>query len=64
MMNETETPLVHTVPEACQRIKVGRTMLYQLFNEGEIKHFKVGVKTLIPETELKNYVLRKMAENN
>lgn len=50
------TPLAHQIPEACARVGIGRTMMYQLIKEGQIKPIKVGRRTLIPETELQKLV--------
>lgn len=44
-----------TIPEACAMIRVGRTKLYQLLNEGEIKAVKIGKKTLIPGSDLQKW---------
>jgi excisionase family DNA binding protein len=55
------TPLAHQIPEACARVGVGRTMMYQLIKEGQIKPIKVGRRTLIPETELQKLVAGKLA---
>jgi len=45
---------------ACQRLGVSRTTLYELIASGEIRSFKVGARTLIPETELRKFVAEKM----
>jgi excisionase family DNA binding protein len=50
------TPLAHQIPEACARVGIGRTMMYQLINEGKIKPIKVGRRTLIPESELQKLI--------
>jgi excisionase family DNA binding protein len=55
------TPLAHQIPEACARVGIGRTMMYQLINEGKIKPVKVGRRTLIPETELKKLISGQIA---
>ena len=53
-------PLAHNVPDACRRLGVSRTTLYELIASGEIRSFKVGARTLIPETELRKFVAEKM----
>lgn len=45
-------PLAHQVPQACARLGVGRTVLYELIKSGELKVIKFGTRTLVPETEL------------
>ena len=53
-------PLAWQITPAADRIGVGRTMLYELIKKGEIKTFKVGRRTLIPESELKNWLDQKV----
>ena len=53
-------PLAHTVPDACARLGVSRTTLYELIGSGQIRTFKVGARTLIPEAELRKFVAEKM----
>lgn len=56
-MQDTNTaPLAHSVPDACARLGIGRTTLYQLIGNGQLRTFKIGCKTLIPESELRRFV--------
>jgi len=57
---QTETPLAHQIPEACRRIGIARTSIYQLIKDGEIKSIKVGARTLIPETELQRFIAKRL----
>jgi len=50
--------LLLTIPEACDRLNVGRTTLYGLISEGEVPMLKVGRKSLVPATALEAYVAR------
>lgn len=45
-----------TIPEAGKTLKAGRTYLYRLINEGQIKAVKIGRKTLIPRSALEAYI--------
>jgi len=60
MSQKDLAPLAHTVPDACQRLGVSRTTLYELIGSGSIRSFKVGARTLIPESELRKFVAEKM----
>lgn len=60
MSKQDPAPLAHTVPDACQRLGLSRTTLYELIAHGEIRSFKVGARTLIPESELQRFVAEKM----
>lgn len=59
-MSDEIVPLVFSVNEACKRLCVGRTMLYDLFNSGDIRPIKLGKKTLVPDSEIRNLVERTM----
>ena len=52
----TDTPLAHSIPNACRRIGIGRTALYELVASGELKTIKFGSRTLVPESELKRLI--------
>lgn len=56
MINTEHMPLAHRVPEACNRIGVGRSRLYCMIRRGDIKAIKIGGRTLIPESELQRIV--------
>lgn len=60
MSKQDLAPLAHNVPDACHRLGVSRTTLYELIGNGEIRSFKVGARTLIPEAELRRFVAEKM----
>ena len=61
MKSESTAPLAHRIHEACQRLGVGRSKLYELIASGEISSFKVGTRTLIPESELRRFVTERTA---
>lgn len=53
-------PLANQVPQACARLGIGRTALYELLKAGELRYFKVGARTLIPESELQRFIAMRM----
>ncbi len=61
MQPSNNAPLAHTIPEACRRLSIGKTTLYQLMTTGDIKAIKVGTRTLIPETELQRFIESRLA---
>ena len=61
MSTESTAPLAHRIHDACQRLGVGRSKLYELIASGEISTFKVGTRTLIPEAELRRFVSSRTA---
>ncbi len=58
--NSPSTPLAHSPDGAALRISVATRSIYELIAKGEIRSFKSGKRRLIPDTELVNYVQRKM----
>lgn len=48
-----ETPLLHSINDACRRLSIGRSWLYAEIAAGRIKTAKLGRRTLIPDTELR-----------
>lgn len=56
MTKNASAPLAHRIPEACERIGLGRSRLYDMIRRGEINAIKIGGRTLIPESELQRIV--------
>ena len=54
--------LLHTIPEACQLLSIGRTKLYSEINAGRLVLIKVGDKSLVPRSALDAYVEARIAE--
>ena len=54
--------LAHQVPAACDRLGIGRTMLYELIKNGRIKVIKIGRRTLVPESELQRLVAEQLTQ--
>jgi excisionase family DNA binding protein len=54
------SPIANSVTDACRRLGVGRTTLYELIAARELRTFKIGQRTLIPESELQRFVARSM----
>ncbi len=44
-----------TIPEACAKLRIGRTRLYQLLNDGELRAVKIGRLTRIREEDVLAY---------
>ena len=45
-------PLAVRVPEACRLTGIGRSKLYELIKDGEVRAIKIGSITLIPISSL------------
>ena len=49
-------PLLLTVDSACERLQVGRSLMYALLLQGAVRSVKVGRRRLIPVAALEEYV--------
>jgi excisionase family DNA binding protein len=58
----TLPPLVHSPNSAALRLGKATRSIYELIATGEIRSYKDGKRRMIPDTELQNYVQRKMAQ--
>lgn len=44
-----------SISEACQRLSIGRTKLYQFLNSGQIKAVRADKRTLIPVSAIEEF---------
>ena len=49
-------PLLHQLPEAFERIGIGKSKGYQLIQQGDLHTVRIGRRVLIAESELRRYV--------
>lgn len=61
-MEKEDARLGSTVNRACERLDVGRTLMYELIAAGEIRTIKIAGRTIIPERELEAFIERKLKE--
>ena len=50
--------LLFTIPECCRLAAIGRTKFYELIDTGETPIRKVGRKTLVAASDLRDWVGR------
>lgn len=50
------TPDILTPAEAAQALHIGRTTMYRLLREKQIKSFQIGRKILVPRKYLEEFV--------
>jgi excisionase family DNA binding protein len=55
-MTTTVTRLLHTIPDACEQLGIGRSTFYELIASGTLQTVKIGRRTLISHDELVRYV--------
>lgn len=51
-----QTAIVHSVPEACQIARTGRTSLYEAIRSGALRAVKRGRRTLILDKDLRSWL--------
>jgi excisionase family DNA binding protein len=54
--------LAYPIPEAAERLGIGRTSMYGLLDAGEIASVKVGKRRVVPEAALVEYLRRQLGE--
>lgn len=50
------TPICHTIPDACVATGLSRTTLYEAIKAGRLKPRKCGNRTLILHEDLKRFI--------
>ena len=61
MTKSREQKLAYSVPEAAEQLGIGRGLLYELMNAGEVQYFHIGKRRLISRDALILYVQSKVA---
>ena len=54
--SDPDVDRLFTVPEAAALLSVGRSVLYELMNEGKIRSVKVGRSRRIPRSALQEFL--------
>ena len=62
-MNEPIKPLAFSPPDAAVRLGISLRGIYLLIATGDLRSAKIGKRRLIPDTELQDYLKRKLKEN-
>ena len=55
-MSESAAKLAYSIEETCRALSIGRTSLYRLIKDGEVKTRKIGARVLIPASELQRLI--------
>lgn len=61
IIHEANPPLAHRIPDACNRLGIGRSTLYELIKAGEVRVIKIGSRSLIPEADLQKLIASRLA---
>lgn len=49
-------PLLHSVDDTCHKLNIGRTTLYKLVGDGQLKQVHIGRRTLITAESISAYI--------
>lgn len=55
--------LASSVPDACRRLGIGRTMFYDLVKRDEVRVIRIGTRTLVPESELQKLITSRLGDS-
>jgi excisionase family DNA binding protein len=47
-----------SIPEACERLGVGRNSIYQLFYQGTLRPVKIGRRTLVSDRGIDEFIIK------
>jgi len=50
--------LVYSVTEAAEALSIGRTLIYDLIRNGELRTLKIGHRRLVARADLDDFVAR------
>jgi excisionase family DNA binding protein len=54
--------VANSISDVCRRLSIGKTTFHELVNGGQLRVFKIGKKTLIPESEIQRFVADRLAQ--
>lgn len=60
-MQNAQTAIAHPIPEACRMLGIGRTLMYEMLDRGDLRSIRLGSRRLIPTSELQRIVTERMA---
>ena len=57
-MNENQSVLAYSIPDACKALGIGRTTLYRLISEDRIEALQLDGRTVIPAEPLRAFLAK------
>lgn len=58
-----ENNVLLTVREAYMKLKISKSKLYDLFHKGQVEFIKIGRRTLVPQSSVDEYILKRWQES-
>jgi predicted DNA-binding transcriptional regulator AlpA len=62
MDTQSPAPLLHPVPAALKMLSIGRTSFYKLVDSGEIKLVKIGAKSLVADSNIREFITARLGK--
>lgn len=63
MNASTDAPLVFTVAEAAERLRITRPTIQKLFASGALASFKIGRRRLVPADAVDTFIAAQVAQS-
>ena len=60
--NDTQAPVLITVPEAARRLAIGRTLTYELIAANELPAVRIGRAIRVPADAIDAFVDRRLSD--
>ena len=54
--NQTITPLAFSVSQVATMLALSSRTVHSLIHSGDLPHFRVGVRVLVPESALREFI--------
>lgn len=61
--NETNAPVLITVPEAARRLAIGRTLTYELIASNELPAVRIGRAIRVPADAIDAFIARRRSDD-
>lgn len=57
-----DEPMLLTIPEAAQKLRIGRTLVYELISAGDLEVVHIGRASRVPLAAVRDFVAARRAE--
>lgn len=61
-LQPNDEPMLLTIPEAAQTLRIGRTLVYELISAGELEVVHIGRASRVPLEAIRDFVAARRAE--
>lgn len=61
-LQRNDEPMLLTIPEAAETLRIGRTLVYELISAGELEIVHIGRASRVPLEALRDFVAARRAQ--